>query len=182
MSTVVPQGGISVASLSASNGATPEDSVIIWYGSEIYRIADLAKFWARTASASSGNSLPSPSLTQIQDVSLFGETITSISQFDTTSQASRMAIPRDILISAEHRLIISTGTTQSLGRDLNAAFAQEKAESDEAKKIDQALLSNGELDLGGMDRLLGDMEGSNILSKNLALGNPRKVLFASSAA
>jgi hypothetical protein len=182
MSTVVPQGGVSVASLSSSNGATPEDSVIIWYGSEIYRIADLAKFWARTASASSGNSLPSPSLTQIQDTSLFGETITSISQFDTTSQASRMAIPRDILISAEHRLIISTGTTQSLGRDLNAAFAQEKVESDEARKTDQALLSHGELDLGGMDRLLGDMEGSNVLSKNLTLGNPRKVLFASSAA
>jgi hypothetical protein len=93
-----------------------------------------------------------------------------------------MAIPRDILISAEHRLIISTGTTQSLGRDLNAAFAQEKVESDEARKTDQALLSHGELDLGGMDRLLGDMEGSNVLSKNLTLGNPRKVLFASSAA
>jgi hypothetical protein len=182
MSAVVPRGGISVASLPSSNGATPEDSVILWYGSEIYRIADLAKFWARTASAGSGNSLPSPSLTQVQDTSPFGETITSISQFDTTAQASRMAIARDILISAEHRLIITTGTTQSLGRDLNAAFAQEKAESDEARRTDQALLSHGELDLGGMDRLLGDMEGSNAISKSLTLGNPRKVLFASSAA
>jgi hypothetical protein len=182
MSAISPRGGISVASLPSLTGATSEDSVIIWYGSEIYRIADLAKFWARTAFAGSGNSLPSPSLTQVQDTSLFGEAITSISQFDTTSQASRMAIPRDILISAEHRLIISTGTTQALGRDLNAAFAQEKADVDEARRADQALLSHGELDLGGMDRLLGDMESSNVISKSLTLGNPRKVLFASSAA
>jgi hypothetical protein len=182
ISAIAPRGGISVASLPSSTGTAPEDSVIIWYGSEVYRIADLAKFWARTASASNGNTLPSPGLTQIQDISLHGETITSISQFETTSQASRMAVPRDTLISAEHRLIISTGTNKTFGRDLNGTFAQEQAESEEARRTDQALLSHGELDLGGMDRLLDDMEGSGTISKSLTLGNPRKVLFASSAA
>jgi hypothetical protein len=176
------RGGISIASLPSSSGTASEDSVIIWYGSEVYRIADLAKFWARTASANSGNSLPSPGLAQIQDITLFGEAITSISQFETTSQASRMAVPRETLVSAERRLIIGTSTSKPLGRDVNTMFAQEQAEDDEARRTDQALLSHGELDLGGMDRLLEDMNGSGTISKSLTLGNPRKVLFASSAA
>ncbi|KAH7393879.1 hypothetical protein DE146DRAFT_660236 [Phaeosphaeria sp. MPI-PUGE-AT-0046c] len=182
ISAIPPRGGVSVASLYSPNGAETEDSAIIWYGRDIYRIADVSKFWTRTASASSGNSLPSPSISQIQDISLLGEVVTSISQFDTTSQASRMAVPRNILISTEHRLIITTSTAQSLGRDFNSMFAQEQAELDEAMRTDQALLSHGELDLGGMDRLLDDMDNSGITSKSLALGNPRKVLFASSAA
>jgi hypothetical protein len=181
-STTAPRGGLSVASLPSASGAGCEDSVIIWYGFEVYRIADLAKFWTRTASANSGNSLPSPGLAQIQDIPLLGETITSISQFDTTSQASRMAVPRDTLISAEHRLIISTCTSKSVGHEGSAAFAQEVAESDEARRTDQALLTHGELDLGGMERLLDNMNGSGTISKSLTLGNPRKVLFASSAA
>jgi hypothetical protein len=182
ISATTPRGGISVASLPSSTGGVPEDSVIIWYGNEVYRIADLHKFWSRTASASSGTSLPSPGLTQVQDIPLLGEAITSITQFDTTPQASRMAVPRDLLISAEHRLIVSTTTAQSLGRDLNAMFAQEHAESEQARRTDQALLSHGALDLGGMDRLLEDMHDSGPVSKSLTLGGPRKVLFASSAA
>ncbi|KAF2827365.1 hypothetical protein CC86DRAFT_290811 [Ophiobolus disseminans] len=184
MTTNAPRGGISVASLPSSSGAADEDSVLIWYGSEIYRIADLAKFWTRTVSASNGTSLPGPGLAQVQDISLLGEAITSISQFETTSQASRMAVPRDTLITAEHRLIITTNTSKPLGRDLNANFAQEQAESEDARRADQALLTHGELDLGGMGRLLDDMEGSGNIGKSLVLGNgnPRKVLFASSAA
>ncbi|KAH6873303.1 hypothetical protein BKA58DRAFT_439375 [Alternaria rosae] len=183
-STVATRGGVSVASITSNNGASAEDSVLIWYGSEIHRIADLIKFWTRTASASSGGSLPGPGL-QLQDVVLCGESITSVSQFDTTAQASRMAVARDILISAEHRLIITASTSQPLGRDLNAMFAREKVEDETSTRTDQALLTRGELDLGGMDRMLESMEGSGTsaaISKNLTMGGPRKVLFASSAA
>ncbi|KAI4697978.1 uncharacterized protein J4E84_001112 [Alternaria hordeiaustralica] len=183
-STVATRGGVSVASIRSNNGVSAEDSVLIWYGSEIHRIADLMKFWTRTASASSGGSLPGPGLQQ-QDVVLCGESITSVSQFDTTAQASRMAVPRDILISAEHRLIITASTSQPLGRDLNAMFAREKVEDETSTRTDQALLTRGELDLGGMDRMLESMEGSGTsaaASKNLTMGGPRKVLFASSAA
>ncbi|KAF5844761.1 hypothetical protein GGP41_008741 [Bipolaris sorokiniana] len=182
-SAVVTRGGISVATLPSANG-TSEDSVIIWYGSEIYRIADLAKFWTRTVSASNGSSLPGPGL-QIQDVSLCGEAITSVSQFDTTTQASRMAIARDTLISLEHRLVIAASTSQPLGRDMNAVFAREQLEEETTTRTDQALLTHGELDLGGMDRMLDSMESSvtnAAVSKNLTAGGPRKVLFASSAA
>ncbi|KAJ4365619.1 hypothetical protein N0V83_008239 [Neocucurbitaria cava] len=181
-SAVATRGGISIASSTSANGHTSEDSVVIWYGSEVYRIPDLAKFWSRTASASGGGSLPGPGL-QVYDVSLLGEAITSISQFDTSTQASRMAIARDALVSAEHRLIIAVNTNQPLGRDLNAMFAQEQVDDEETRRTDQALLSQGELDLGGMDRLLENMEDSGTVSKTLTLGGgPRKVLFASSAA
>ncbi|KZM20037.1 uncharacterized protein EKO05_0009815 [Ascochyta rabiei] len=180
---VPTRGGVSVASsTSTSNGATPEDSVIIWYGSEIYRIADLAKFWTRNTASARGQSLPGPGLTQLHDIPLLGASISSIAQFDTTVAASRMAIGRDILIAAEHRLVISASTNQALGRDLGAIFALPPAEEEVSRRADQALLSHGELDLGGMDRLLEDMESSGSGLKSLTMGNPRKVLFASSAA
>ncbi|KAF2623370.1 hypothetical protein BU25DRAFT_177902 [Macroventuria anomochaeta] len=179
---VPTRGGVSVASSTSANGTVSEDSVIIWYGSEVYRIADLTKFWTRNASASRGQSLPGPGLTQIHDIPLLGESITSITQFDTTAAASRMAIGRDILIAAEHRLIISAGTNQPLGRDLGAVFALPPAEEEDSRRADQALLTRGELDIGGMDRLLEDMESSGSGLKSLTMGNPRKVLFASSAA
>lgn len=177
---IATHGGISTASSISPNGGALEESVIIWYGSEVFRIPGLAKFWARIAAASGGGSLPGPGL-QVQDVTLLGEAITSVSQFDTSAQASHLAIPRDTLISAEHRLIITVSTNQPSGRDLTAMFTQERVEEEETRRTDQALLSRGELDLGGMDRLLEDMEGSGAVSKSLTLGGPRKVLFASSA-
>jgi hypothetical protein len=180
-SAVATRGGVSVASSPSANGAASEDTVLIWYGAEVYKIADLAKFWARTASASTGGSLPGPGI-QVQDVTLYGEAITSVSQFDTTAQASRMAVARDTLISAEHRLIITASTSQPFGRDLNTMFLREQVENDTATRTDQALLTRGELDLGGMESMLEDMDGSATISKSLTMGGPRKVLFASSAA
>ncbi|KAL6709531.1 hypothetical protein ACN47E_001466 [Coniothyrium glycines] len=177
-STVVANGGgIAVAASLSASGDVLEDTVIIWYGSEIQKIADLAKFWSRAASASAGTTLAGPGL-QLQDISLLGEAITSISQFDTTPQASRKAIPRDLLVSTEHRLIITVSTTQIIGLRAQAL----PNHVDDERKTDQALLSRGELDLGGMDRLLENMNGSGAVSKTLTLGGPRKVLFASSAA
>jgi hypothetical protein len=178
-SSIPTRGGISVASLPSASGAESEDCVVIWYGTEVHRIPDLAKFWNRTVSSSGGSSLPGPGLSQIQQIPLMGESITSIDQFDTTSKEARSAIPRDIITAAEHRLVITTNTNQPLGRDTGAVSATEQAEEDETRRTDQALLHRGELDLGGVSRLLGDMEASG--SRSIVLGNPRKVLFASSA-
>jgi hypothetical protein len=94
-----------------------------------------------------------------------------------------MAIGRDMLVSAEHRLIITSSVNQPMGRDLGAMFMTGRFEEEDTRKADQALLSHGELDLGGMDRLLEDMESSGSGLKSLTKGNnPRRVLFASSAA
>ncbi|KAF1956480.1 hypothetical protein CC80DRAFT_444875 [Byssothecium circinans] len=178
-SSIPPHGGVSVASLHTTHDEPIQDSVIIWYGAEIHRIPDLAKFWARSAAGSNGSSLPGPGLSQLQDISIMGETITSVDQFDTTVQDARMALPRNILVAGEHRLVITApNTTQQVGRDLTAIFAREQEEEEGARRTDLALLSQGELDLGGMNRMLGDIEGGT--SRSLVLGNPRKVLFASS--
>jgi len=176
------RGGVSVASLHPTTGDASEDSVIIWYGVEVFRIPNLEKFWARTVSGNNGNSLPGPGLSQLQGLSLYGEDITSLTQLDTSAREARMAIPRDILISTDHRLIFLVHTNQPIGRDLNDAFAKEQAEEAEARKTDQALLARGELDLGGMGRLIEDMETGEGASgsRSMVLGNPRKVLFASS--
>ncbi|KAF2800815.1 hypothetical protein K505DRAFT_227892 [Melanomma pulvis-pyrius CBS 109.77] len=176
-------GGVSVASLPSVVGGASEDSVVIWYGSEVFRISNLEKFLSRTASGNAnGGSLPAPGLTPLQGIALHGEAITSVNQLDTTVREARLAIPRDVLIFTDHRVIITVNTTQPLGRDLNAAFAKEQADEAEARKTDQALLARGELDLGGMGRLLEDMEGSGSASgqRSMVIGNPRKVLFASS--
>ncbi|PVI06976.1 hypothetical protein DM02DRAFT_638344 [Periconia macrospinosa] len=179
-SAIPAHGGISVASLTATHSDQAEDSVVIWYGPEVHRIADLAKFWKRAASAANGNSLPGSSLSHIQNVSVLNESITSIAQFPTTAQEARMAIPRDILVSGEHRLVILANNPPSTERNLMSMFTNERVEEEETRKTDKALLARGELDLGGMDRLLDDMGGSG--SNSLVIGNPRKVLFASSTA
>lgn len=178
-SAIPSRGGIAIASLPPSNGGTPEDSMIVWYGADVYRIPNLEQFWSRIASGAT-SSLSKPAISKIHGLSLFGEAITFVDQFDTTAKEARMAIPRDVLISTDRRLIITTSATRPFARDLNAAFEKDEAEEEQARRADQALLAEGELDLGGMDRLLEDMEGSGSGGRSLVLGNPRKVLFASS--
>ncbi|KAF2466717.1 uncharacterized protein BDR25DRAFT_327795 [Lindgomyces ingoldianus] len=179
-SSTPSRGGISIASLHSPTGDGPEDSVIIWYGSEVYRVPNLAQWWSRTASGGGGGSLHGSGLSRIQGLALYGEAITVIDQFDTTTRDARMAIPRDSLILTDYRLIITASTASKPGLNLMGVFEQERAEEEEIRKTDQALLARGALDLGGMDRLLEDMDGSGSASRTLVLGNSRKVLFASS--
>ncbi|KAF2278480.1 uncharacterized protein EI97DRAFT_256000 [Westerdykella ornata] len=179
--SVPSRGAVCVASLPSADGSAPEESVVIWYGSDVYRIPNLAQFWERTASANAGNSLGRPSPSQLQGPNLFGEAINSVAQFETTMRNSRMAIPRDILLSTADRLIVVTTAAEPLDRNLDAGLGKEGTEEEETRRADRALLARGELDLGGMDRLLEDMEGSGTGSQSLLAGNPRRVLFASTS-
>ena len=173
------RGGISVETLHHSNGSAAEDSLIIWYGTEVFRISDLAKFRSRHTSTNRTNPFAGPVLTQIHTISLSGESIIAVEQFETSEKESRMAVPRDTLLATEHRLIIATTTNEPASRDLIATSARGRKEDEETRRTDQVLLARGELDLGGMDRLLEDMEGSG--SRSQALSNPRKVLFVSTS-
>lgn len=175
-SAIPTRGGVSVASLASYNGEPALESVVIWYGKEVYRLNDLAKYRARAASSNAGNSLPGPGLAQVHDIPLLGESIVSVSQFDTTRREARMAVPRDVLISAEHRVIISTVTNQPETRDAASLSMEERVEEEDTRRADQALLARGELGLEGMSRLLGNMGGSGS-HNTLTLGNARKVLF-----
>jgi hypothetical protein len=171
------RGGVCIASLQ-SNGGEPEESAIIWYGSDAYRMPNVAQVWSRNTAGNDGDSLPRPSLSQIPDLNFYGETIKSIDQFDTTVKDARMAIPRDVIISTDHRLIILTPMAQPLGRHMDAAFEKEEQEEVLTRRTDQALLKRGELDLGGMDRLLEDLEGGGSGKQSLfGNPNPRRVLF-----
>jgi hypothetical protein len=181
-SSIPTQGGISVTASPSVNGTDPEDSVIIWYGTDVYRIPDLARFWSRTVSNSSGSSLSGFGLSPVQGIPLLGEAITSVDQFDTTAKQARLAIPRDVIVAAEHRLIVISNTNHPLGRDMSALSIKEQVGGDETRRIDQVLLDRRELDLGGMDRLMEDMGTNGSASQSMVIGNPRKVLFATSAA
>lgn len=173
--SIPPHGGITIASLPSTTGTTPEDSAIIWYGANIYRIPNVTQFWSRSASGGDKATLSRPSISAIEGVSLLGESITSIDQFDTTVTDARMARPRDCLISTDHRLLFLTQPAAPLSRSLDPALSDEIDEEEGVRRADHALLARGELDLGGMNRMLEDMEGSGGLTQN-----PRRVLFKSS--
>lgn len=174
--SIPTRGGVSVASLASTSGDAVLESVVIWYGKEVYRLTDLAKYRARAAASSAGSSLPGPGLSQVHDIPLLGEPIVSVSQFDTTRKEAQMAVPRSLLISAGYRLIISTITNQVVDRDASTVSSKEQVEEEDTRRTDQALLARGELGLEGMSRLLDNMSGSGP-NNTLTLGNPRKVLF-----
>jgi hypothetical protein len=177
---ILARGGITIASLSSATDGKPEDSAVIWYGTDIFRIPNVAQFWSRTVAEGDGVSLSRPAISKIEGVGLLGEAITSIDQFDTTTKDARMARPRDALVSTDHRLILLSSVAAPLERTTDPTLGGPQEEGDEVRRTDRALLARGELDLGGMDRLLEDMEGSGDHSQGLLLGNPRRVLFASS--
>lgn len=148
------QGGISVTPTTAHNVRTDE-SVVMWYNSDIYSIPSVQAFWQRSMSNSSGSgfgSLYSPSLTHITDANLMNEYITSISQFATSSSTSslgQMNTQRDLLISAEYHLLM----LQSVR--LARALFQQAAQRPSSR--DQKMLDAGDLDVGGLDRMMDSM-------------------------
>lgn len=103
------------------------------------------------------------------------ENITSISQFSakvSSSGLGQMNTPRDFLISAEHRFIIHQSTrppAASKGLFEKALATAAAAPTDR----DQRMLDAGELDVGGMDRMLDSMA-------NAGAARTRRVGFAAS--
>lgn len=165
---VAPKGGISVSSSSSRSGQLDE-SVVMWYNNSVYSIPSLQQFWQRSTNSSGGfGSLYSPGLAHINDINLKSEQITSISQFAVASNNfGQMNTQRDLLISAEHRLIIlQTSRPATPARSLFQAVERPTAR-------DQRMLDAGELDLGSMDRMLDSMANSD--------ARPRRVGFASSS-
>jgi hypothetical protein len=176
-SAIPTRGGVSVASLASTNGDAALESVVIWYGKDVYRLPDLAKYKARAVASNAGSSLPGPGLSQVHDIPLLGESVVSVCQFDTTRKEAQLAVPRDLLLSAEYRLIISTVTHQPADRDATTTSSKERFEERATRRTDQALLAQGELGLEGMSRLLDNMGGGIGSHNTLTMGNPRKVLF-----
>ncbi|KAK3112287.1 hypothetical protein LTR53_011595 [Teratosphaeriaceae sp. CCFEE 6253] len=165
------RGGISVVTSSIRAGQTDE-SVVLWYNNDLYTIPSLQTFWQRSTKSSSGGGLGSlyaPGLTRITDINLMNECITSVSQFAPTAASSgvgHMNTQRDLLVAAEHRLII----LQALRPPGPARTLFQPAAVERPSSHDQVMLDAGRLDIGGMDRMLDSMANSD--------ARPRKVGFA----
>ena len=169
----VSKGGIAVAGTDNLTGQNDE-SIMLWYDGEVYTIPNMQLFWHRSLNVSNSGTggLYAPGLSHISDVNLMNENITSISQFSAKPSSSglgQMNTPRDFLISAEHRFIIHQATrppvpTRGLFEKVNTTAA--------SIDRDQRMLDAGELDIGGMDRLLDSMADGD--------ARTRKVGFAAS--
>lgn len=173
----VSKGGISVAGNDNLTGQSDE-SVMLWYDGEVYAIPNVQLFWQRSLNVSSSGvgSLYAPGISHIPDINMMHENITSISQFSakfSSSGLGQMNTPRDFLVSAEHRFIIHQATRPPVPSkglfEKAAATATSAAPSDR----DQRMLNAGELDVGGMDRMLDSMA-------NGGAARTRRVGFAAS--
>jgi len=172
--TGLPQGGISVEFIAPTKtGSRPDDSVVIWYGNALYSVPSVFSYWQRIANGSSDNN----SLNRIEGFSTSNETITNVSQAPSRlQQTSVLSSQRDILVSAEHRLLMLTPAQSALQKEgpVKRLFATEAAsngarstgnamdfDEGDVMRFDQDMLSKGQLDIGGLDRMLSGMNGGN---------------------
>ncbi|KAM0716994.1 hypothetical protein Q7P37_006846 [Cladosporium fusiforme] len=165
-------GAVSKGGISVTGTGQTDESAMLWYDSDVYAIPNVQLFWQRSLNASGG--LYSPGLSHIPDVNLMHEQITSMSQFSAKTSASglgQMNTPRDFLVSTEHRLIIQQATRPPVPS--KGLFEKATATAAVSTDRDQRMLDAGELDIGGMDRLLDSMA-------NGGAARTRKVGFAAS--
>jgi hypothetical protein len=158
--TTTARGGVCAIATAGSHGHL-DDSVVLWYGSEAYHISSLAALWQRSLNSSGKDigSLYGPGLSHIEGLDLSGEILNGVTQFPIRSTAINLGPMslRDFAVTGEYSLvIIQSMRPQTPSRSL---FAQ--AASNGPSIFDQQLLERGELDLGGMDRLLNGMGSRN---------------------
>lgn len=150
-------GGISVLERPAQNQNTSDESLILWHGSQNLSIPSLQSFW-RSKTKEKGNASSDPSHhvkpSQIEGLSLFGERQTGISQLPLRPSVgvSLNVDAPEILVAAEHRIILLVRPPKK-----EVATQTMQQTTDSTIVTDQVMLTKGELDVDGMDRILNDM-------------------------
>lgn len=168
-STSSLRGGISVYQTNTSQDALPDESVLIRHGNQSATIPSLLTLW-RSAVRATGTLDASNRcrVTPIQDIVLMGEPLKGIGHIPS---AFRQSHPEDqtfdILVAAEHRLVILAPKLTEPEADPTPRASVTEPLTVEA---DQLRLRRGELDVDGMDRLLSGMAGS----RSLRMGSPIK--------
>lgn len=180
-SSSIVQGGTSITSTpSMASQEQNDSSIIFWYKSEVYSIPSLRAYWARAAKkmATAGNrqselsvegALHGSNISPLSVVSTGGQLITSISQLAKPSkhpQAIPGALRYETLVSAEYRLLYvkpPTDQTPNTEQDMDRLFYPPReslpvASRPQTSRTDQDLLARGDLDLGGVDRMLNGMD------------------------
>ncbi|EEH49919.2 uncharacterized protein PADG_05998 [Paracoccidioides brasiliensis Pb18] len=177
-STSSTRGGISVLATKISKDGLPDESIVIWHGSQNIWIASLLTLWRNSAKPNgtfnpSSHSKPIP----IENVNLLGELQNGIAQLihnSTTAKGTKNVKP-DVLITAEHQLIILTQKPSEQGAVKPGSDTQRNAEA--LIEGDQSRLKKGELDLDGMDRVLSGM-ASGMQTVEAFRSPQRKGLFS----
>lgn len=173
--TGLPKGGIDIASVPAAKAGTrPDETVIMWYENSLYSIPSLLSYWQRIVNGSSN----SDSLSCIEAFSAYNESITNVSQGPSRGQQpSISSLQRDVLVSAEYKLLTlcpvrtapqSEGPVKRLFAE-QASYDQRRSitagmmdlDEEDVIRFDQDMLSKGQLDIGGLDRMLSGMNGAN---------------------
>ncbi|KUL84064.1 hypothetical protein ZTR_07418 [Talaromyces verruculosus] len=158
LATPSSDGEISVVQINSSRAAMAEESILIRHGDHIATIPSLLSLWRNSVKATgtfdaSNRSRVSP----LAGISLYGEKLTGLAHLPSPFRAETDNVDQqeyEILIAAEHRLII-------LSRDLSTAItiAPKRAVGlpmtlQPSTETDQLMLSQGQLDVDGMSRVL----------------------------
>lgn len=178
------KGGISVTKFDdPKRENTASEAVTLWHGTKVLTIPNLHSYWGIQVAGKGtlfGRDSQAPS-TKIHDLNLGGELASSVDQLPPTATNRTSPSHRDLVISAEHRLVFLTAPLQEPEPEdgMPSPARAEKPDS-----TDQQLLARGELDVGGMERILAGMTHGRG-NGNGAIGDfphgargKRKVLFA----
>ena len=149
-----PFGGISIYPHYKKSTEGPNDeSILIWHGDKVIMIPSLRKHWQcrvkGSESLSSGGQIR-----PIDKAALHGETCYFVSMFPQEHSQGNIAqrfMQPDLLVTGERSLKIITLPLSSPQRRIQHSSQISRP------MMDQHLLSQGELDVGGMDRILARM-------------------------
>jgi hypothetical protein len=163
-STLYPNGSISViTSITNARDSHADESIVFNYTTQNIIIPSLLSFWrtkVKTAGTFESSARFRPA--SLEGISLLKEQQIGLSQFPqapssnyTGSFPPSSAPHPDILIIAEHRLHILAAPLIQAPKPVETGLALAKPA--QTKEKDQALLTKGELDIDGMDRILEGM-------------------------
>ena len=163
---------------------TGDETVIISYGQDFFVLPRLLATWKRTQDGQKANAatpghttLHAASLPPVASPSTLGEMVTRISQFPSESSNAS----NDVLIAAERRLVIwiPIRFQPKPAKQLEGLFSRERQSIDDQEqavlRVDQDRLQRGDLNLGGIDRMLASMNDGRKRASSTRLESPLAV-------
>lgn len=176
------RGGLSVSpSRNASNIRADDEAVLVWHGNTIAVIPSLFIHWQNKARRS-GNLFGSGAKGEprmINNIRLGGELCKEASLIPSHQRpdpANDGATHPEVLVTGDHRLVIVT--TPIVKPQLPSSPPSPLLSS----ATDQQLLTRGDLNVDGMDRILSSMSNGQVTptrnSRNLSHTNSSKLLMS----
>lgn len=154
------RGGITVIPIDghSSNSRADDETVLLWYGNSIITIPSLITHWQNKVTGS-GNLFGTGARGQVKEfntVNLGGELRNGVAIIpkhpNTKDAATSTSDPQlDIIVTGETRLVIVAAPLSEPEPTNTFPLAEQPAVAD------QRLLARGELDVGGMERILASM-------------------------